>query len=67
MIVRAGIPLPHIVAVLMLFSLPLLAQDGLAVGSQAPDFNLPTLDGSQVALSSFLSKNIVILHFWKTR
>lgn len=31
-----------------------------AVGKKAPDFNLTDLDGSQVALSSLLGKNIVL-------
>lgn len=60
---------PHSIALILLifFSVPLLAQDGLPVGSRAPDFNLPTLDGTRVTLSSFADKNIVVLHFWKTR
>lgn len=62
-----GGPLPYMFVVLILLSLSLCAQDGLPVGTQAPDFNLPTLDGSHVALSSFLHRNIVVLHFWKTR
>ena len=33
------------------------------VGSQAPDFCLPDLDGHQVSLSSFRNKKHVLLEF----
>ena len=67
MILRAVNPGSFVLVMLILFSMPMLAQEGLPVGSQAPDFNLPTLDGTRIALSTFADKNIVVLHFWKTR
>ncbi|HOE96403.1 MAG TPA: redoxin domain-containing protein [Candidatus Sumerlaeota bacterium] len=36
------------------------------VGSEAPDFDLPLLDGGQVQLSSHEGSRIVILDFWAT-
>lgn len=67
MLPRGGASRSFVLVVLILFCIPLMAQDGLAVGSQAPDFDLPALDGARVALTSFLNKNIVVLHFWKLR
>ncbi len=32
----------------------------------APDFSLPSLDGSNVALSDYLGKNVVLIDFWST-
>ncbi len=37
----------------------------LPVGTMAPDFSLTTTTGTQVKLSQFRGK-IVILHFWKS-
>lgn len=35
-------------------------------GPSAPDFTLPALDGSNVALSDYLGKNVVLIDFWAT-
>jgi peroxiredoxin len=40
-------------------------RDLIAVGSQAPDFEVATLDGSQVALRQLAGK-VVLLDFWAT-
>lgn len=40
-------------------------QGGLRIGSQAPDFRLPALDGQTITLSSFKGKPVLI-NFWKT-
>ena len=45
-------------------SIPQQAQSTL-IGSQAPDFTLPDLDGRQVKLSYFKGK-LIILDFWAT-
>jgi len=36
----------------------------LAVGDSAPDFTLPSTDGSQVTLSSFAGRKNVVLAFF---
>ena len=36
----------------------------LAVGDKAPDFTLPSTDGSQVTLSSFAGQKNVVLAFF---
>jgi hypothetical protein len=41
------------------------AQEGLAIGADAPGFDLPTINGSRVVLGTYLKKTIVVLHFWK--
>ena len=42
--------------------------DDLAVGTKAPDFKLPSTEKEQtVILSDFVSKKIVIVHFWKSK
>ena len=64
---RAENPRWLVLVALILFGTPTLAQEGLPVGSQAPDFDLPTLNGEHKTLSSFANKSIVVLHFWKTR
>lgn len=43
------------------------AQEGLRAGIKAPNFELPTINGNKISLGSFLDKNIVILHFWKSK
>ena len=35
-------------------------------GPSAPDFTLPALDGSNVALSDYLGKSVVLIDFWAT-
>jgi peroxiredoxin len=35
-------------------------------GGSAPDFTLPALDGSNVALSDYLGKSVVLIDFWAT-
>jgi peroxiredoxin len=42
---------------------PSLAAAGVGKGQKAPDFNLPTLKGPKLALSSLRGK-VVILDFW---
>lgn len=42
-----------------------LAMEPLAVGTPAPDWTLPTPDGSKVSLSSYAGK-VVVLDFWGT-
>ncbi len=42
-------------------------QEGLRAGIKAPNFELPTINGNKISLGSFLDKNIVILHFWKSK
>lgn len=37
--------------------------DELDVGSKAPDFQLPANDGSEVSLSHFQGKSVVVLFF----
>ena len=44
-----------------------LAQEGLKAGTKAPGFELPDINGNKVALSSFSNKNIVVIHFWKSK
>jgi cytochrome c biogenesis protein CcmG/thiol:disulfide interchange protein DsbE len=39
---------------------------GVKVGEPAPDFNLKTLDGKFVRLSSFKGEKIVMIDFWAT-
>lgn len=52
----------------ILFSAAAQAQEGLQPGSRAPDFSLPTAEGSQtVTLQQYAGKTVVILHFWKSR
>lgn len=40
-----------------------MATNNLKIGSSAPDFNLPGVDGNNYALSSFSDKRILILIF----
>jgi len=35
-------------------------------GGTAPDFTLPALDGSNVALSDYLGKSVILINFWAT-
>jgi peroxiredoxin len=39
---------------------------GVAVGDQAPDFSLKTLDGRTVQLSSLRGEKVVAIDFWAT-
>jgi hypothetical protein len=39
---------------------------GVKVGEPAPDFNLKTLDGEFVRLSSYEGEKIVMIDFWAT-
>jgi peroxiredoxin len=43
------------------------SQDGLKVGTKAPDFELPSVTGKKVALREFADRKIVIVHFWKSK
>ena len=38
-------------------------KDGLRAGEEAPDFELPTLDGERLSLSSFRGRKHVLLEF----
>ena len=38
-------------------------KNGLRAGEHAPDFELPTLDGERVSLSSFRGRKHVLLEF----
>ncbi len=40
-----------------------MATNNLKIGSSAPDFNLPGVDGENYALSSFINKRILIVIF----
>lgn len=40
-----------------------MATNNLKIGSSAPDFSLPGIDGKNYALSSFISKRILIVIF----
>src|SRR5512135_462323 len=42
---------------------PVDSQTSLKVGDQAPDFDLPAIDGKRVRLSDFRDKNNVVLSF----
>ena len=42
-------------------------QEGLKPGAKAPNFELPTINSNKISLNTFLTKNIVILHFWKSK
>ena len=41
------------------------AEQGARIGNQAPDFQLPSLDGQTVSLSNFQGKPVLI-NFWTT-
>ena len=46
----------------------LAGSDDLAVGTKAPDFKLPSTEKDQtISMSDFVSKKIIIVHFWKSR
>jgi len=45
---------------------PLAAQTGLALGTQAPEVRVQTIDGKPVWLSSQFGKGPVLLEFWAT-
>src|SRR5262245_27733123 len=38
-----------------------VSRDGLAVGTKAPEFSLPTVDGQTVSLSSLRGRNVLLL------
>ena len=38
----------------------------IKVGQKAPDFTLKTLDGTEVTLSDYFGKKVVMLEFWAT-
>jgi hypothetical protein len=45
----------------------LSGSEDLAKGTKAPDFKLPSTEKEQtITLSDFVSKKIVIVHFWKS-
>ena len=39
-------------------------KNGVAVGDQAPNFSLPSADGSDVSLAEYLGKSSVVLYFY---
>jgi peroxiredoxin len=47
-------------AFIALFGITLTASAGVANGSKAPDFTLPAADGSEVSLSDFAGKYVVL-------
>jgi len=55
----------HLSTVDVPVSLELPAGSTLAVGDEAPDFHLPTLDGGELSLSS-LRGQVVLVDFWAT-
>jgi peroxiredoxin Q/BCP len=40
------------------------SEDGVGVGSKAPDFTLPSQSGEMVSLKDFLGERVVILYFY---
>lgn len=56
-----------LVLIWMTFIPRVYGQEGLRPGAKAPNFELPTINGNKISLGSFLNKNIVILHFWKSK
>ena len=61
-------PLPFLFIFMVISVFPLFAEDKLAVGSKAPDFSLPVVGADKpIAMSDFVDKKIVIVHFWKSR
>ena len=69
---KQGIVLAILIVGIGLFLLVLFAKTGpqqgaqvIREGDQAPEFQLPTVDGKQVSLSDFRGK-IVMVHFWAT-
>ena len=63
MIVYMKTALMSFVVLLGLFT-NAFAADLLSVGTEAPDFTLPSSTGEQVALSSFKGKKQVVLYFY---
>ncbi|MXX75261.1 MAG: redoxin domain-containing protein [Holophagales bacterium] len=60
---RSLVPAAMLTSVLTLASASAGAAN-LAVGDAAPDFTLPSTDGSQVTLSSFAGQKNVVLAFF---
>ena len=42
----------------------LVKYEGLPIGSAAPDFSLPAVDGKTYSLGSFKDKPILVVAFW---
>src|SRR5206468_3893126 len=42
----------------------LMKYEGLPIGSAAPDFSLPAVDGKTYSLASFKDKPILVVAFW---
>ena len=38
----------------------------VSTGPKAPDFTLPSLDGSNISLSDYVGKKVVLIDFWST-
>ncbi len=57
-----------IIGMLLVAIIPAFGQSRLPIGSDAPDFTLPSAntEGS-VTLSDYVDKKVVIVHFWKSR
>lgn len=53
---------------LALMATPLIAsaQTGIAVGAQAPDAKVETVDGRAASLSQYIGKSPVLIQFWAT-
>ncbi len=60
---RSLVPAAMLVSALTLAPVSAGAAD-LAVGDAAPDFTLPSTDGSEVTLSSFAGQKNVVLAFF---
>ena len=61
---------PSVLLLLTVCVLPtqVFAQEALASGMIAPDFQLPSiLEGGQVSLHEALGRGTVIVHFWKSK
>jgi peroxiredoxin len=53
-----------IVLFVILLALPVLAKPVLKIGSPAPSFILPDLDGRSVSLDKYLGRNVIVLSFF---
>jgi peroxiredoxin len=54
--------------ILLFIAGSLVADDKIEVGTKAPEFSLQAVGAEDtVALTDFVSKKIVIVHFWKSK
>lgn len=60
-------PLKTLVGLVLLVAPSIVAgQSGIAVGAQAPDAKLETVDGKAASLSQYIGKSPVLIQFWAT-